>query len=195
MEIKKILIANRGEIAIRIIRTCKEIGIKTVALCPQKGEEENFLETKLADEFVYLNEEGILGYLDQKRIIEIAKRSQADAIHPGYGFLAENGNFADLCLKNDIKFIGPSGETLRRIGNKIEAKRIARKIGFPLLPAIERPIRDEKECLEMAKTIGTPFLLKASRGGGGIARRGVPAHCRGRGRAARREGMAAELLV
>ncbi len=165
---KKILIANRGEIAIRIIRTCKEIGIKTVALCPQKGEEENFLETKLADEFVYLNEEGILGYLDQKRIIEIAKRSQADAIHPGYGFLAENGNFADLCLKNDIKFIGPSGETLRRIGNKIEAKRIARKIGFPLLPAIERPIRDEKECLEMAKTIGTPFLLKASRGGGGI---------------------------
>jgi len=102
MEIKKILIANRGEIALRIIRACKEMGIKTVALCPQKGQEEHFLETKLADEFYYLEEEGILGYLDQRKLIEIAKEADVDAIHPGYGFLAENGDFADFCEKNDI---------------------------------------------------------------------------------------------
>jgi len=105
---RKILIANRGEIALRIIRTCKEMGIKTVALCPQKGEEDDFLETKLADEFYFLDEEGILGYLDQRKIIEIARRAQVDAIHPGYGFLAQNGDFAELCQKNGIKFIGPS---------------------------------------------------------------------------------------
>jgi len=168
MEIKKILIANRGEIAIRIIRTCKEMGIKTVALCPQKGEEENFLETKLADEYYFLEEEGILGYLDQRKIIEIAKRAGVQAIHPGYGFLAENGNFADLCQKNNIKFIGPRGDTLRKLGNKIEATKIAKNIGFPLLPGFYKSIQNEKECLELARKIGTPFILKAVNGGGGI---------------------------
>ena len=166
--IKKILIANRGEIALRIIRTCKEMGIKTVALCPQKGQENDFLETKFADEFYYLNMEGILGYLDQKKIIQIAKSTKADAIHPGYGFLAENGDFADLCVKNNIKFIGPTGDILRKVGNKIEARKIARKVNIPLLPAIEKPIGDKKECLKIAKKIGCPFLLKASNGGGGI---------------------------
>jgi acetyl/propionyl-CoA carboxylase alpha subunit len=101
MEIKKILIANRGEIALRIIRTCKEMGIKTVALCPLPGEEENFLETKLADEFYYLQQEGMFGYLDQRRILEIAKLAKGDALHPGYGFLAENGDFAELCEKTE----------------------------------------------------------------------------------------------
>jgi len=164
----KILIANRGEIALRIIRTCKELGIKTAALCPQKGQEDNFLETKFADEFYYLNQEGILGYLDQKRIIQIAKIAKADAIHPGYGFLSENGDFADLCAKNNIKFIGPPGNILREVGNKIKARQIAKRIGLPLLPAVEKPIRDQKECLKIAKEIGCPFLLKASNGGGGI---------------------------
>jgi len=163
----KILIANRGEVAIRIIRTCKEMGIKTVALCPQKGEEESFLETKLADEFYYLDQEGVLGYLDQRKIIEIAKRTGADAIHPGYGFLAQNADFAELCRLNGIKFIGPQAETLRRVGDKVEAKKIAWKVGIPLLSGPQRAI-DEKECFKMAKKTKPPFLLKAVNGGGGI---------------------------
>ena len=97
MKIKKILIANRGEIALRIIRTCQDMGIKTVALCPFKGEESNFLETRLADEYYFLEKEGSSGYLDQKKIIEIAKKAGADTIHPGYGFLSENWKFARLC--------------------------------------------------------------------------------------------------
>jgi len=163
----KILIANRGEIALRIIRTCKEMGIKTVALCPQKGEEDNFLETKLADEFYYLDEGGILGYLDQRKIIEIGKRAGADAIHPGYGFLSQNADFAELCQLNGIKFIGPNAETLRRVGDKIEAKKIAWKVGIPLLPGPQRAI-NEKECFKVAKKIKPPFILKAVDGGGGI---------------------------
>ncbi|MDI6602907.1 MAG: biotin carboxylase N-terminal domain-containing protein [Patescibacteria group bacterium] len=163
----KILIANRGEVALRIIRTCKEMGIKQVALCPQKGEEDQFLETKLADEFYYLDEEGVRGYLDQRKIIEIAKRAGADAIHPGYGFLSQNADFAELCRINGIKFIGPQAETLRRIGDKVEAKKNAWKVGIPLLPGPQRTI-DEKECFKIAKKIKPPFLLKAVDGGGGI---------------------------
>ncbi len=168
MRIKKILIANRGEIAIRIIRTCKEMGIKTVALCPRKGEEDNFLETKLADEFYYLNEEGILGYLDQRRLIQIAKKARVQALHPGYGFLAENGDFAQLCERNNIKFVGPRPETLRILGDKLKAREIAQKLKCPLLPGTKRPIRDEKDCKKLAKEIGLPLLLKASWGGGGV---------------------------
>ena len=164
---RKILIANRGEIALRIIRTCKEMDIKTVALCPQKGEECNFLETKLADEFCYLEEGGAIGYLDQRKIIEIAKSTGADAIHPGYGFLSQNGDFAELCRVNGIKFIGPAPDTLRRIGDKVEAKKLAWKIGIPLLPGPQRAI-DEKECFKMAKKTRPPFILKAVDGGGGI---------------------------
>jgi len=163
----KILVANRGEIALRIIRACKEMGIKTVALCPQKGEEDQFLETKLADEFYYLEEGGVMGYLDQRKIIEIAKRAGAEAIHPGYGFLAQNADFAELCRINGIKFIGPQAETLRRVGDKVEAKKIAWKVDIPLLPGPQRAI-DEKKCFKMAKKIKPPFLLKAVDGGGGI---------------------------
>jgi len=166
-EIKKILIANRGEIAVRIIRTCKEMGIKTVALCPQCGQENDFLETKIADEFYFLDEPGIMGYLDQRKIIEIGKRAGVDAIHPGYGFLSENGNFADLCQANGIKFIGPRGETLRQFGDKIMAKKIAWRVGLPLLKGPQKAV-DEKECFKIAKKIKPPFLLKAVDGGGGI---------------------------
>ena len=168
MEIKKILIANRGEIALRIIRACKEMGIKTVALCPQKGQEEHFLETTLADEFYYLEEEGILGYLDQRKLIEIAKKSKVEAVHPGYGFLAENGDFADFCERNDIKFIGPKGETLRKLGNKLEARKIAQKVDCPLLNGTTKPLQNDIECLKIAKKTEIPFLLKAADGGGGI---------------------------
>lgn len=166
--LKKILIANRGEIVLRIIRACKEMGIRSVALCPQKGEEQHFLETKLADEYYFLEEEGILGYLDQRRILEIAKKAKVDAVHPGYGFLAENGDFAEFCQRNGIKFIGPAPDVLRKLGNKIEARKIARRVGLPMLPAYEIPLRNERECRVAARQIGLPFLLKAADGGGGI---------------------------
>ncbi len=168
MEIKKILIANRGEVALRVIRTCKEMGIKTVALCPVKGQEDDFLETQIADEFYYLEKEGVFGYLDQRKIIDIAKKSGVDAIHPGYGFLAENGDFSDLCKANGLKFIGPSGDTIRSLGDKIEAKRIAKKCGLPILTGTSTAISDIKECEKMVREIGLPCLLKAVDGGGGI---------------------------
>ena len=168
MPIRKILIANRGEIALRVIRTCKEMGIKTVALCPLPGQEENFLETSLAEEYYFLEREGAQGYLDKKRIIEIGKKAKADAIHPGYGFLAENWQFAKLCQKNNLKFIGPHFKTLKKLEDKLEAKRIAQKIGLPTLPASDRSIKTKDDLFNWALRIKPPFLLKARRGGGGI---------------------------
>lgn len=168
MTIKKILIANRGEIALRIIRTCQEMDIKTVALCPLPGQEQNFLETRLADEYYFLEKEGAAGYLDKKKIIEIAKKARVDAIHPGYGFLAENWRFAKLCQKNKIWFIGPHFKVLKKLEDKIEAKKIARKMGIPTLPASKGPIKTKKDLVKWVKEIKTPFILKAQKGGGGI---------------------------
>jgi acetyl/propionyl-CoA carboxylase alpha subunit len=166
--IKKILIANRGEVALRIIRTCKEMGIKTVALCPEKGQESNFIETSLADEFYYLEKEGARGYLDIKRILEIAKKSKVDAIHPGYGFLAENWLFAKLCEKNKIKFIGPHYSILKKLEDKVETKKLAKKIGVPILPMSEESINSLRDLKKWIFKIGPPFVLKARKGGGGI---------------------------
>jgi len=171
--IKKILIANRGEIALRIIRTCKKMGIKTVALCPQKGEESDFIETALADEFYYLEKEGISGYLDIKRILEIAKKSQVDAIHPGYGFLAENWLFAKLCRRKGIKFIGPNHGILKRLEDKIEAKKIAKKVKIPVLPFSQKSINSLKDLKKWVLEIRPPFVLKARKGGGGIGIRAI----------------------
>jgi acetyl/propionyl-CoA carboxylase alpha subunit len=168
MKIKKILIANRGEIALRIIRTCKEMGIKTVVLCPAPGEEHNFLETSLANEYYFLEEEGVKGYLNMNKIIEIAKKAKVDAIHPGYGFLAENWKFAQLCEKNNIKFIGPHYNLLKKFEDKIEAKRLAKKVGIPTLPASDKPIMNKKDLAMWANKIKPPFILKAQRGGGGM---------------------------
>jgi len=173
MEIKKILIANRGEIALRILRTCREMGIKTVALCPLPGQEKNFLETSLADEFYYLEKEGSAGYLDKSKIIEIARRAKVDAIHPGYGFLSENWQFAMLCDRNRIKFIGPHFKTLRTLQDKIEAKKIARKIGIPTVPASDQSIKSKKDLIKWAERIKPPFIIKAQRGGGGMGIRVV----------------------
>ena len=166
--IKKILIANRGEVALRIIRTCKEMGIKTVALCPEKGQESNFIETSLADEFYYLEREGAKGYLDIKRILEIAKKARVDAIHPGYGFLAENWLFAKLCEKNKIKFIGPHYSILKKLEDKVETKKLARKIGIPILPMSEESINSLRDLKKWIFKISPPFVLKARKGGGGI---------------------------
>lgn len=173
MEIKKILIANRGEIALRIIRTCKEMGIKTVALCPLTGQEQNFLEVNLADEYYFLEREGAHGYLDKKRIIEIGKIARVDAIHPGYGFLAENWKFAKLCQKNNIKFIGPYFKVLKKLEDKIEAKKIAQRVGIPILPSSDGSIKTKNDLFRWALRIRPPFILKARRGGGGIGIRVV----------------------
>jgi len=171
--IKKILIANRGEIALRIIRTCKEMGIKTVALCPEKGQEANFLETSLADEFYYLEREGAKGYLDIKRILEIAKKAKVDAVHPGYGFLAENWLFAKLCEKQKIKFIGPHYSVLKKLEDKLESKKLVRKLKVPILPMSDSSIKSLKDLRKWVFKIGYPFVLKARRGGGGIGIRAV----------------------
>jgi len=173
VEIKKILIANRGEIALRIIRTCREMGIKTVALCPRPGMEKNFLETSLADEFYYLENDGPAGYLDKEKIIALAKGAKADAIHPGYGFLAENWRFSLMCEKSRIKFIGPNWRTLRAFEDKIEAKKIAKKIGAPTVPASDSSIKSKKDLIKWAEKIKPPFIIKAQRGGGGMGIRVV----------------------
>ena len=171
--IKKILIANRGEVALRIIRTCKEMGIKTVALCPQKGEESNFIETAIADEFYYLEKEGISGYLDIRKILEIAKKSRADAVHPGYGLLAENWLFAKLCRRKGLKFIGPNHGTLKRLEDKIEAKKIAEKLKIPVLPFSQKSINSLRDLKKWILKIRPPFILKARKGGGGIGIRAI----------------------
>ncbi len=168
MKIEKILIANRGEVALRIIRTCQEMGIKTVALCPLQGQESNFLETRLADEYYFLEKEGAEGYLDKKKIIEIAKKAKVDAIHPGYGFLAENWRFARLCQKNKIWFIGPHFKVLKKLEDKVESKKIAQRVGIPTLPASTGPIKTKKDLVKWVRIIKPPFVLKAQKGGGGI---------------------------
>lgn len=173
MKIKKILVANRGEVALRIIRTCQQMGIKTVALCPKKGDEHNFLETKLADEYYSLGEEGAKGYLDGKRIIEIAKKAGVDAIHPGYGFLSESWKFARLCHRNRIKFIGPDYRTLKKLEDKIEAKKIAKKVGIPVLPSSRDSIKTKSSLVRWIRKINTPFILKARKGGGGIGLKAI----------------------
>lgn len=168
MKINRLLIANRGEIALRVIRTCKEMGITSIVLCPTQKEEHNFLETTLADECYYLEEEGVKGYLNMEKIIEIAKKSKADAIHPGYGFLAENWKFAELCEKNNIKFIGPQSNLLKKFEDKLEAKVIAKKTGIPTLPASDKPIMNKEDLIMWADVIKPPFILKAQKGGGGM---------------------------
>ena len=173
MSIRKILIANRGEIALRIIRTCKEMGIKTVTILPKKGEESNFIETSLADEFYYLEREGPQGYLDIKRILEIAKKARVDAIHPGYGFLAENWLFAKLCEKRGIKFIGPHFKILKKLEDKIEAKKIAKKVGIPILPMSDGSINSLRDLRKWILAIRPPFVLKSRKGGGGIGIRTI----------------------
>lgn len=149
------------------------MGIRTVALCPQPGQEQNFLETQLADEYYFLNKEGAQGYLDQKRIIDIAKKAEVSAIHPGYGFLAENWKFAKLCQKNKIKFIGPHFKVLKKLEDKIEAKKLAQKVGIPTLSGSGGSIKTKDDLFKWAFQIKPPFVLKARKGGGGIGIRVV----------------------
>ncbi|HEY4619542.1 MAG TPA: acetyl-CoA carboxylase biotin carboxylase subunit [Nitrospirota bacterium] len=162
---KKVLIANRGEIALRIIRSCKELNIATVAIHSEA--DATTLYVKKADEACLVGPGPVAGYLNIYRIIDLAKQRGVDAIHPGYGFLAENHEFAEACQENGIAFIGPAPTAIRQMGDKILARQMMMKAGVPVVPGIEHGIRSFKEAEQIASEIGYPVMLKASSGGGG----------------------------
>ncbi|HEY4601668.1 MAG TPA: acetyl-CoA carboxylase biotin carboxylase subunit [Cerasibacillus sp.] len=165
--IKKILIANRSEIAARIIRSAKEMGIKTVAVYSEADKESPFVQ--MADESYLLGPSRVNeSYLNVDKIIEIAKESEADAIHPGYGFLSENHLFAERCERENIRFVGPNSHVLKKMGSKIEARKIMKEAGVPVVPGTMEALDTVEEAQAFAKEIGYPVMLKASLGGGGI---------------------------
>ncbi|MEN8764874.1 MAG: acetyl-CoA carboxylase biotin carboxylase subunit [Wenyingzhuangia sp.] len=169
---KKILIANRGEIALRVIRTCKEIGIKTVAV--YSTADQDSLHVRFADEAVCIGPApSSASYLNMVNIIAAAEITNADAIHPGYGFLSENAKFSKLCQDHDIKFIGASPEMIDRMGDKANAKSTMIAAGVPCVPGSEGVINDFEECEKLAVETGYPVMLKASAGGGGKGMRAV----------------------
>ncbi len=169
---KKILIANRGEIALRIIRTCKEMGIKTVAVYSKADEES--LHVRFADEAVCIGPAASSeSYLKIPNIIAAAEITNADAIHPGYGFLSENSKFSKICAEHDIKFIGPSGEHIDRMGDKATAKETMKKAGVPTIPGSEGLLKDYEDAKKVAKKMGYPVMIKATAGGGGKGMRAV----------------------
>lgn len=164
---QKILIANRGEIAARIIRTCKKMGIKTVAVYSEA--DQNALHVEMADESYLIGPSRVNeSYLNMERIFEVAVRAKVDAIHPGYGLLSENFNFSKRCIENKIVFIGPSPETIAEMGSKIQARKIMSQAGVPIVPGINAPLEDVEAAVHEANRIGYPIMLKASAGGGGI---------------------------
>lgn len=161
----KLLVANRGEIAVRIIRACKEMGIRTVAVYSKADAES--IHVALADEAICIGEAAAKdSYLNQERIVSAAIASKAQAIHPGYGFLAENASFANLCKKHGIAFIGPSGDLIARMGDKDAARRLMQQSGVPTIPGTEI-LEDAAAAKAAAEKIGYPVMLKASAGGGG----------------------------
>ena len=166
-QFKKVLVANRGEIAIRIFRACNELGLHTVAMY---SNEDTFTLFRTKADEAYLigeNKSPLGAYLDIPAIIDLAKRRGVDAIHPGYGFLSENADFARACENAGIKFIGPSSDVLDKMGDKLNAKAIAIKCNVPTIPGSTVPLKDGDEALEMAKSFGFPVILKAAAGGGG----------------------------
>ncbi len=164
--IQKVLIANRGEIAVRIIRACREMGIETVAVYSEADKEA--LHTQLADEAVCIGPaDSAESYLNMESIISATVISGADAIHPGFGFLSENGQFAELCRKCNITYIGPRAETIRKMGNKAEARRTMIEAGVPVIPGSAKAFTDPGEAAEEAVRIGYPVMIKAALGGGG----------------------------
>lgn len=169
---KKILIANRGEIALRIIRTCKEMGIKTVAVYSTADKES--LHVRFADEAVCIGPPASgESYLKIPNIISAAEITNADAIHPGYGFLSENANFSKICAENDIKFIGASAEMIEKMGDKATAKATMEAAGVPCVPGSKGILKDFEDCKKTAKKVGYPVMLKATAGGGGKGMRAV----------------------
>ena len=162
----KILIANRGEIAVRIIRACKEMNIRTVAVYSQADKDS--LHIRLADEAICIGPTASANsYLNIPAIISAAEITDVDAIHPGYGFLAENPHFAEICESCRIAFIGPTPENIRLMGDKMQARETMRKAGIPIVPGSQSAVKDKEEALKTAKKIGYPVIIKAAAGGGG----------------------------
>jgi len=164
---RRVLVANRGEIALRVVRSLRELGIESVVI---HGREDRMsLPVRLADEGFYIpREDPLASYLDIEAIVSAAKEVGADAVHPGYGFLSENATFAQLLSEEGITFIGPSPESLRLLGDKITAREAMSKAGIPVAKGTEEPITDNEEALEIASEIGFPIMIKAASGGGGI---------------------------
>jgi len=187
---KKILIANRGEIAVRVIRACREMGIETVAV--YSDVDRDSLHVRYSDEAYHCGPPPARdSYLLGERLIEIARRAGADAVHPGYGFLAENGDFADLCAREGVVFIGPSGDVMRAMGDKVTARQTMEKAGVPIVPGTTERLDDEA-IRRWVRDVGPPVMIKASAGGGGKGMRlvrdekevdGAVARARGEARA------------
>ena len=163
---KKILIANRGEIAVRIIRACREIGIQTVAVYAEGDEE--CLHVQLADESVCIGpRDSKESYLNENSILSATILKEAEAVHPGFGFLSENSKFAYMCEECNIKFIGPTSENIKAMGDKSRAKQLMKNAGVPVVPGSEGVVKDIEEAIKIAEEIGYPLMIKASNGGGG----------------------------
>ncbi len=170
--IKSLLVANRGEIACRIMRTARKMGIRVIAV--HSDADKNSLHVRLADDAIFIGPApATQSYLNQKKIIDAAKLSGADAIHPGYGFLSENYEFARLVERNGINFVGPSADAIRKMGDKIEAKKIAKEAKVSIVDGYMGDIKTEKDALRIAKKVGYPIMLKAAAGGGGKGMRVV----------------------
>ncbi|MGB8226708.1 MAG: biotin carboxylase N-terminal domain-containing protein, partial [Sedimentisphaerales bacterium] len=162
----KILIANRGEIALRIIRACRELGIGTVVVYSEADKGSYYLE--LADEAICIGPaKPALSYLNIPAIISAAEVADVEAIHPGYGFLAENAHFAEICRDCGIVFIGPRPESMKMLGDKVAARKLAKEAHVPVVPGSEGQIKDENEAIKLANKIGYPVIVKAAAGGGG----------------------------
>src|SRR5690348_8471905 len=171
--IRSLLVANRGEIAIRVMRAANELGIRTVAIYSQE-DRFSLHRTKSDEAYLVGRDKGpIEAYLDIQDILRIAREAQVDAIHPGYGFLSENPQFAESCAAAGIVFIGPLPETMRSLGNKVAARNLASSAGVPVMPATPPLPADIEDCQRLARQIGYPVMLKASWGGGGRGMRVV----------------------
>uniref|UniRef100_A0A674AX10 Pyruvate carboxylase a n=1 Tax=Salmo trutta TaxID=8032 RepID=A0A674AX10_SALTR len=171
--IKKVMVANRGEIAIRVFRACTELGIRTVAVYSEQDTGQ--MHRQKADE-AYLIGKGlppVAAYLDIPDIIKVAKENDVDAIHPGYGFLSERSDFAQACVDAGVRFIGPSPDVVRKMGDKVEARSIAIRAGVPVVPGTDGPITCLSEAQEFSNTYGFPIIFKAAYGGGGRGMRVV----------------------
>jgi acetyl-CoA carboxylase biotin carboxylase subunit len=163
---QRILVANRGEIALRIIRACRDLGIEVVAVYSEADRDAPYLD--LADQKICIGPpKATQSYLNIPRLISAAEKSEADAIHPGYGFLSENAHFAEVCRECEIEFIGPAPEAMHALGNKDQARRLARTAGVPVVPGSDGLLEPDRDARPLARTIGYPVLIKAAAGGGG----------------------------
>jgi pyruvate carboxylase subunit A len=163
--INKILIANRGEIAVRIVRACREMGIRSVAIFTDA--DRHALHVRKADEAYNIGPDSVAGYLNAHRIVNLAVATGCDALHPGYGFLSENPQLAEICARRRIRFIGPNAEVIRRMGDKTEARRSMQAAGVPVVPGSDGNLSGLEEAVAFADSIGYPVMLKATSGGGG----------------------------